>query len=170
MNLGFLSPIFIASAILICSLACVSLALRSLGWKAKGRLFNAIFIWVVWIVVVSSTYIGFQLLGGPVGYTPTMSRLVLEFVFLLSVGFSGLLSVFATTRFLLRKMVSRDVLSVEYLEVTTSKNATLQKAFFINLAAFFGLLVSIALAVVIDDIYYDRFSDSTPKTSFGVYD
>ena len=99
-----------------------------------------------------------------------MSRLFLEFVYLLIVGVAGLLSVFVTTRFLQWRKQDEGTNSLDYNEVSATGNATLHKAFFINLAAIIGFGASLALAIIIDDIYYNRFSEPEQKISFGIYD
>ena len=170
MNPDFVSPIIIVSTILASSWGCVYFVLRFLGWKQRRRFSNAILIWIVWFVVVCSLYVSFQLLSGPIRYTPTMSRLFLEFVYLLIVGVAGLLSVFVTTRFLQWRKQDEGTNSLDYNEVSATGNATLHKAFFINLAAIIGFGASLALAIIIDDIYYNRFSEPEQKISFGIYD
>lgn len=106
-----------------------------------------------------------------------MSRLYLEFVGLFLVGIAGLIGVFVTTRFLRRREQKEETSSFEYLEAAATNTATtLHKAFFVNLAAIVGLGVSLSVAILIDDIYYNRFSESKEKVCaeqgicFAIYD
>ena len=99
-----------------------------------------------------------------------MSRIFLEFVYLLVVGLAGLFSVFVTTRLLQRQKQDEGVNSFDYVEVSNMGNATLYKAFFINLAAIIGFGASLASAMIIDDVYYNRFSEPEQKTNFAIYD
>jgi len=170
MNFGLISPIITVSTILASSWGCVYFSLRLLGWKQRGRLVNALLIWTVWFAVVCSLYIGFRLLSGPIRYDWSMSRIFLEFVYLLVVGLAGLFSIFVTTRLLQRHQQDEGANPFDYVEVSNSGNATLYRAFFINLAAIIGFGASLASAMIIDDLYYNRFSEPEQKTSFAIYD
>ena len=170
MNFGLIAPIIIVSTILASSWGCVYFSLRLLGWKQRGRLVNALLIWIVWFAVVCSLYIGFQWLSGPTRYDASMSRVFLEFVYLLVVGLAGLFSVFVTTRFLQWRKQDEGFNPFDYVEVSNTSNATLYKAFFINLAAIIGFGAALASAMIIDDVYYNRFSEPEQKTSFAIYD
>ena len=176
MNVDLLLPILIVAAILLSSLVCVYFSLRLQGWKQKGRILSAIVIWFVWFIFGCATYIGFLWFCGPPKYTSSMSRLYLEFVGLLFVGFGGLFSVFVTTRILQQRELKKETSLFESLEATSTSSVTLHKAFFINLAAIVGFGASLAVAILIDDIYFNRFSDSKQKICseegicFTIYD
>jgi hypothetical protein len=88
----------------------------------------------------------------------------------------GLFSVFVATRFLRRNEVKKETSLFEDLEATATSTVTLHKALFINLAAIVGFGASLAVAILIDDIYYHRFSNSEQKICseqgicFAIYD
>lgn len=163
MRFDFTNLVIIVGATLLPSLICVYISLRSLGWKHNGRILSAMFIWSVWLLVVIPTYIGILSLRAQFGYRGSMTRLMFEFAALLIVGLLGLLSVFVTTRFLRRRQTRTENVGFESVEGLATPNATLQASFFINLAAIAGLGGSIAVAMIVDDVYYDRFSEKSKQ-------
>lgn len=169
MNVNFTSSEIILGVILAASFSCLYVSLGTLGWRG-GRLIKAIFVWTSWLFVVFSLFTFLHFLGGPIGYSSSMGRFSLEFVFLVLAGFAGLLTVFVTTTWLHKRQQDKDSSQGDFFGFPESNKPTLQKAFFINLAAILGFGASWALAMIVDDIYYDRFSEPKVKTSFTIYD
>ena len=167
MNSSFILLLVVGS-ILLPSLGGVYFTLRSVGWPG-GRLGkDSIFIWLAWIFVVSFLYVPYFIIAGPLR---SMSDVVVEFGYLMFVGTCGLLSVLLATRFLWRRVSDQSTLSDGCLESVALKPAAdLQTSFLISLAATISLLAAIGLNVVVDDIYYNRFSGSEPIPGFTIYD
>lgn len=176
MGFDYLNLVIVLGTTLFPSLVFVYFSLRSLGWKKNGRILSAMFVWLVWLMVVIPTYIGILSQRVQFGFRGSMTRIMFEFVALLLVGLLGLLSVFVTTRFLRRRQTRTENVGFESLEGLVTPNTTLHASFFINLAAIAGLGGSLAVGIILDDIYRGRISASEHRicpaheVCFGIYD